>query len=160
MRRPLLPPRPRGLKRQRRSPRPQPADTRGWQALTFPARSVRALALSPAYATDRTIVAAGGDGIYRSTDGGARWAALDVGLDGHATTWAQVAFSPDFARDRTLFLNNEARIYRSTDGGAHWSATLEPFQLFTLAFSPAYARDRTIFAAGAPAGIYRSLDGG
>jgi len=146
------------------SPSPQPADTSGWQALTFPARSVRALALSPAYATDRTIVAAGGDGIYRSTDGGARWEALDAGLDGHATTWAQVAFSPDFARDRTLFLSNESRIYRSTDGGNHWVAVFADLDTDTtrtrLALSPAYAADQTIMAVNGSTSLYRSTDGG
>lgn len=49
-----------------------------WLALTsnLLASCINALAISPRFAQDRTVVAATENGVYRSTDGGQRWASL------------------------------------------------------------------------------------
>jgi uncharacterized repeat protein (TIGR01451 family) len=79
-----------------------------------------------------------GDGIYRSTDGGATWASalgdLPKGnfLEG-GTRFSLGLSHPAGAATATLYTGfdyfdlsdayHDARIYKSTDGGAHWTAT-------------------------------------
>ena len=78
-----------------------------------------ALALSPAFADDRTIVAAGlDDGITISRDGGTTWAAMNDAL-GDASAYG-VAISPRYATDRTLFAALSSGLFRSSDDGASW----------------------------------------
>lgn len=76
------------------------------------------LVLSPDFARDRTIVAAGlDDGITISRDGGERWAAANEGLA--ETTVYGVAIAPE---DGTLYAATASGIYRSGDGAASWRA--------------------------------------
>jgi uncharacterized repeat protein (TIGR01451 family) len=79
-----------------------------------------------------------GDGIYRSTDGGATWASalgdLPKGnfLEG-GTRFSLGLSHPAGAATATLYTGfdyfdlddtyHQSRIYKSTDGGAHWTAT-------------------------------------
>lgn len=79
-----------------------------------------------------------GDGIYRSTDGGATWASalgdLPKGnfLEG-GTRFALGLSHPAGAASATLYAGfdyfdladtyHESQLYRTTDGGAHWTAT-------------------------------------
>jgi hypothetical protein len=77
------------------------------------------LALSPAFVTDRTIVAASPeDGILRSTDGGRTWAAHNAGLADTAVL--KVAFSPRYSADQTLYAATGSGLYRSRDSVASW----------------------------------------
>ncbi len=84
------------------------------------------LAISPDYAADQTLFAAGYGALHRSTDGGATWQALNASAPNYS-----LAISPNFAADRTVWamyreiegsaMQPEAGIIRSTDGGASWS---------------------------------------
>jgi photosystem II stability/assembly factor-like uncharacterized protein len=77
------------------------------------------LALSPAFAEDRTLFAAGlEEGVTVSTDGGATWEARNEGLAD--TTVFAVSPSPDYARDRTVYAATASGLYRSRDGAASW----------------------------------------
>ncbi|MHB0858123.1 MAG: hypothetical protein ACYC5M_11210 [Anaerolineae bacterium] len=92
------------------------------------------LAISPSFAQDGTLLAAGNDGgascfgVWRSTDGGDSWRAVWDGLT-HLCV-AQLAFSPTYATDGTvvalsqytnLFAADTGVVaYRSTDHGSHW----------------------------------------
>jgi photosystem II stability/assembly factor-like uncharacterized protein len=92
------------------------------------ARLLVSLAVSPAFAADGTLVAAGlEEGISLSTDGGQTWQPSNKGLDD--TTVFGVAASPGFASDHTLFAATAAGVYRSRDAGQSWQlarATEQP----------------------------------
>ena len=135
-------------------------------AIPFVYRYVSALAISPDFATDRTVFAAVyNGGVFKSTDAGLTWTAMNNGLDNFRVQALEV--SPNFTVDQTLFVGTSdppgavGRTYRSTDGGGSWiklTTGFAPSRVEDFAFSPDYASDQTIFAA-AP-GITKSTDGG
>ena len=83
--------------------------------------NVSAMALSPDYTTDLTLFVGTFGGVFKSTDGGAYWSAVNAGLTNlyvHA-----LALSPDYASDRTLFAGTYSDgVFKATDGGTSWSA--------------------------------------
>ena len=86
---------------------------------------VRDLALSPQFARDGTLFAGLERGIYKSTDGGRSWLAVNTGLpqrpDGELAGVLALAISPDYAADQTIFAALvDHGVYKSTDGGASW----------------------------------------
>ena len=126
----------------------------------FGAHSVEALAFSPAFATDRTLIASVIDeGLQRSTDAGATWTPIGNGL--RLGFSPALALSPNFAADGTALVS-ERVVYRSTDGGDNWVATdLDLGPGGWLAFSPDFATDNTAFAGSQYNDVvYRSTDGG
>ena len=92
------------------------------------------LALSPDFATDRTMFAgifvgdSMGYGVYRSTDGGDTWQPTWSGLN-HLRVH-KITVSPDFATDHTVVAHCRYQnlvewtggqsLFRSTDGGQTW----------------------------------------
>jgi photosystem II stability/assembly factor-like uncharacterized protein len=95
---------------------------------------VTAIAVSPHYVTDTTLLATASwqeapsgpmhYGVYRSTDGGQHWALSNAGLpDGPL---GGIAFSPHFAFDQMAYVPVEDALYRSLDGGASWTAVGAP----------------------------------
>ena len=141
-------------------------------------RSIRALAVSPAFGTDSTVFAAGPDGVYKSVDAGATWVHSVDGLKNPRVL--ALAVSPAFASDSTVFAGTSVGLFRSTDGGTSWRQVKEGLTraaIVSLEVSPAFERDSTVFAGmlgqrtvgymgGAmphetpPGGIFRSTDGG
>lgn len=76
------------------------------------------LAISPAFARDRTLLAAG----QMSTDGGASWSPLP-----ETHVWRAVAFSPGYETDHTIWIGLDAQgttafsaLRKSTDSGQTW----------------------------------------
>jgi len=141
-----------------------------WSRTPGPAPA-RALAISPAFAADGTVMSDG----FISRDRGATWTALP-GADGWP--WHAAMFSPRYESDRTLWSGTIAvgsetepgreerqfGLFRSTDDGATWS----PIELSGLrrrgvsslaAASVTTAEDIRIFM-GSPGGLYTSTDGG
>jgi len=133
------------------------------------------IAISPAYATDKTVFAGTADGLRRSLDGGRSWQRLaGGGFDEHAYIEA-VAVSPEFEQDETLVVSVRGRgHYRSRDGGdsfseigadlatnnvllAHYVGMTPKFP--SIVFSPAFASDRTLYGFS-DTGLFRSVDGG
>ncbi|MFX1555481.1 MAG: hypothetical protein ACFFBV_16270, partial [Promethearchaeota archaeon] len=130
----------------------------------FGTRRVQALAFSPTFAADRTLIASVWDeGLHRSTDAGAMWTPIGSGLP--SGDLLALTLSPNFDADGTalLILDQNQTVYRSTDGGDNWVATdliLRPGDHW-LAFSPDFATDGTVFAGGKNDDeVYRSTDGG
>jgi photosystem II stability/assembly factor-like uncharacterized protein len=107
-----------------------------WQRVPLPATGkVEALALSPAFGSDRTVlVSVTGSGLYRSTDGGRRFTATGADLlagnhviaDFTNPTGSALQFSPGYATDHTVFGYASQDIVRSTDAGATWTVLRLP----------------------------------
>ena len=147
----------------------------GWArtSLRVEDHDVRPLAISPDFSHDHTIfVGVGFDwdwytgGVFRSTDDGTTWTAINNGL-----TYREVhalAVSPNYAKDHTLIVTVwNGGVYRSTDGGnswVDWNHDQTNRRLSALAFSPNYAQDATMFLGTwgeyVDGGVYRSTNGG
>lgn len=126
---------------------------------------VTELALSPGFATDRTLFIA-----VTLTDnllvGVSRDAGRSFRLVGTPLAAPDVrgfAFSPDFTRDGTAFAANpKSGVWRTQDGGLSWqpaSAGLGSLAVQGVACSPDFATDRRVLAA-TTAGAWVSHDGG
>ncbi len=140
-----------------------------WELIWQP-DAILAVALSPNFAADHTLLAAGDSNfIYRSADAGVTWQLSNTGIE----EWyiaRQFAFSPNFANDRVVFLAGYGALYRSTDGGATWEALFGAHSPhYGVAMSPAFAHDGIVLAAyreieGSDlfpeSGIFRTTDGG
>ena len=103
------------------------------------------------------------DGIFKSTDGGQTWTAINSGLVDPVTAIAPLdvaalAIDPDHAG--TLLAGTRfSEIFKTTDGGATWAAAnsgLTAGRIFSLAIDP--ATPAKIYA-GTPLGVFRSTDG-
>ena len=86
-----------------------------WSRSPGPERP-RTLAVSPAYATDRTVLCDG----YLSADGGATWQLLP-GADAHP--WSAAAFSPDYATDRGIWWGTDDVSLEQRYGLRRWRET-------------------------------------
>ncbi|MBN1221386.1 MAG: hypothetical protein JXM69_20855 [Anaerolineae bacterium] len=131
----------------------------------FDSQRVEAVAFSPAYATDQTLLASvWDDGLFRSTDAGITWTPSGSGLPSGVVPQV-LALSPHFDADGMALLvsNQDQTIYRSSDGGNNWTATDLTLQRGKqwLTFSPNFAADQLVFAGSQNDGVvYRSDDGG
>jgi len=133
----------------------------------YPQTIVRSIAVSPDYTTDGTIFAATqGGGIYRSSDGGSTWSAINTGLaDPTLTT---VVVSPDYENDQKLWTGSIEYINASSDQGNVWIPRKVDFpgQFFaalSLAVSPDFTQDKTLFTGNYGCGLfplYHSNDSG
>lgn len=102
--------------------------------------------------TDRLVLGAH-DGIYTSTDAGARWSPSGLGGE-DAMSFAAAAGS--------LWVAGHGLLKRSDDAGASWT-DVRPQGLPSRdvhAFAADPSDGRTLYAAVAQAGLYRSTDGG
>jgi photosystem II stability/assembly factor-like uncharacterized protein len=107
-----------------------------------------ALALSPRYATDRTIFVGSGDWLHKSTDGGATWASyplIAAGGFGEGFSISELAVSPAYGTDQTLFATGFGRAQRSTDGGITWQTLDSLGPSYELVISPNYVADGTVW---------------
>jgi len=122
---------------------------------------VSSVAVSPAFAEDRVVLAAIPGGIGRSVDGGETWRFVRLPLPAPLVT--VLVLSPAVASDGLAFAATlQDGVLRSEDGGASWTAWnsgLFTLSVQALACSPRFAVDGTIIA-GTSAGLYRSTNGG
>src|SRR5262245_29976335 len=99
-----------------------------------------------------------GEGMFRSTDGGAtfRRACEGMFVECHVR-----ALAADPREPRTLYLGSEMGLFKSTDGGDWWTelpAPLDGAQVWSILVLPA---DPDVILVGArPSRILRSDDGG
>jgi len=98
---------------------------------------VEGVAISPNYASDRTfLVSLRGQGLFKTTDGGASFAQVYNGdltlarLGNVPSAGVPIVFSPTFADDQTIFGfgGAEPEVFRSTDGGETWEVLDVPLQ--------------------------------
>jgi photosystem II stability/assembly factor-like uncharacterized protein len=99
-----------------------------------------------------------GEGMFRSTDGGATFRRACEGMFVECHVRALVAHPRD---PRTLYLGSETGLFKSTDGGDWWErlpAPLEGYEVWSILVLPS---DPDVILVGArPSRILRSADGG
>ena len=132
----------------------------------------QALALTRTFDTDATIFVGTEDaGIFRSTDGGGAWEALNEGLTDLCVN--ALALSPTFMLDATLFAATARGVHQSRDGGQTWRALDETGPALSVATPPTFTRvrpgpgepdlmemERTVLAGTAYQGVFRSTNQG
>lgn len=135
-----------------------------WQPsnLGVSSRPVLALALSPGFASDGTLlVGTAAEGVLRTTDGGATWSPANDGLEELSVT--SLASSPTFPADRRIWAIAGASLVESVTGGRTWApVTSLPTEIIPL--SLAIASDapagHAIAIGGADGALALSRDGG
>lgn len=135
-----------------------------WIPTTLNGPGIISIAMSPAFATDRTAFAASPtDGVFKSTDGGRTWTQVTL-PPGTTLQFGKVAISPSYASDQTVLASPVVNggIYKSTDGGATWAllngtATLRALD---IEFSPNYATDKSFFVGTVQKGLLKFTRGG
>ncbi|MEW6296455.1 MAG: hypothetical protein AB1671_01770 [Thermodesulfobacteriota bacterium] len=121
--------------------------------------TVWALAIDPVNPT--TLYAAtAGNGVFKSTDGGRRWTAINAGLaDLFVTTLALDPLAPS-----TIYAGTWGAVFKSVDGGAHWTRASLNFlgSVTALVIDPTapHVLYATTEAFGQSTAIFKSTDGG
>jgi photosystem II stability/assembly factor-like uncharacterized protein len=122
---------------------------------------VPAVALSPNYRDDHTMLAGAAGGILRSADSGVTWARANTPLPDPFVS--SLAFSPSFAQDGFVFAGTvEDGVLQSKDIGINWASWnfhLIDLSILSLAISPDFDKDCTLYA-GTPTGIFTSQNAG
>lgn len=86
--------------------------------------NVLCLAVSPAFAEDRTLFVGVQSGLFRSANGGLSWQEIDLGI-GYGAVLC-LALSSYFAEDGLIYAGLEdGGLLRSTDGGYTWQRVSE-----------------------------------
>jgi len=131
------------------------ASSAGMETIDY-ASALHDVAFSPEFATDQTVFAATGGGLFRSADGGATWTLVD-GLTGAFINMVyDVAVAPDFGSSgHMMALGGGLSV--SQDGGQTWDVVAQSIGLPT--YSPNFAADQTVFGGG-NGGVYKSVDQG
>lgn len=124
---------------------------------------VDAIAISPDFATDRTLFVGGREaGVSRSTDGGETWESLPF-WSAQPPSIAALAISPLFSEDHTVLAGtDDGTVYKTVNRGRTWHAVsrgLPGAAIFGLTIGPGADDDSTVFAA-TTAGLYRGDHGG
>lgn len=125
------------------------------------------LVISPNYEHDQTLFAGSpnGEGLFKTTDGGATWQKLTGTAYGGDGPVIALAISPDYAEDETVLVSFKGKgLYKTEDGGLTFADAGQSLRdqnqaIELIDFSPVYESDRTIYAASDEA-IFQSTDGG
>jgi photosystem II stability/assembly factor-like uncharacterized protein len=114
--------------------------------------TVHAIALSPAYAADRTLFIGRASSVWKSTDGGAAWVEYSLVPEGESFDIFDLAISPNYAADQTLFASGYGPVRRSLDGGVTWQSMGGYAPAYEIVLSPNYAAD------GRAWGTFRAIE--
>ncbi|MFZ1978748.1 MAG: T9SS type A sorting domain-containing protein [Bacteroidota bacterium] len=102
-----------------------------------------------------------GGGVFRSTNNGTSWSAVNNGLK--ASPVFAFAVSPNGTGDKNLFAAGDSGVFLSTDHGTSWTAVnngLPKYSIHALAAYPNGAGGMNLFAGTNGSGIFRSTDNG
>jgi len=126
-----------------------------WNSVCDPAENSNIFAMAESPSSPQTLYVGSGNGIEKTTNGGAVWAA--AGLAGESIR--SLAVDPSDA-DQVYAINANGEFFRTSDGGANWESALDGLPLgapgasvFTLPGSPSIV----LVANG---GVFRSTDFG
>ncbi len=120
-----------------------------------------AVAVSPTFASDRTVFAGVHGAVLRSHDRGETWHYAELRTPPPVVTC--LAVSPAYEQDGIVFAGTlEDGVFRSADRGSRWAAWnfgLIDLGVLCLALSPVFSEDETL-VAGTETGLFRSTNGG
>ena len=120
------------------------------------ATAVQAVAIDPA-APSTVYAGTAGSGILKSSNGGATWSPINLGLSN--LTVQALAVHPNVAG--TVYAGTRGGVFGSTDGGAHWTALSAGLgNLDVLALAVDWSVNATIYAATNGGGIFKAINGG
>lgn len=98
------------------------------------------------------------DGMYRSTDGGGTWEAINAGLPTTAAVFRSVAIDP--TNSQRIFLGMQGQVYQSDDGGDNWrrvGGTLTTdYDVDRIAIDP--SNPSNVYAAVWGEGVYKLVE--
>lgn len=132
---------------------PASAGINEWTAIGPADGDIVALVVDPA--TPDLVYAALNGGVYKSTDGAARWSRTNTGLTN--TTMHALAIDP--ANPATIYAGSDDGVFKSTDGGSSWSLAntgMPSSPVEALIINP--TNPTTLFAGQDT--VYKSTDGG
>ena len=118
-------------------------------------RPMETVAVSPNHAVDRTVIAGGASGAWRSTDDGLSWYLTPL-------DFAEVnalAYSSNYASNSRVYAATRGGVFASNDGGDSWqpaSGDLDVLNVLDLAVGP----NDALWIATAEGGVYYSGDRG
>ncbi|MCA1644521.1 MAG: hypothetical protein LC797_03305 [Chloroflexi bacterium] len=123
-----------------------------------PADGIMAVAINPN--DEETLLAAGGSGVWQSTDAGASWARVSATLLGRSLAYDPLNASVVFATSA-----DNLRVLKSTDGGATWATSFSSSgkgRINSVRPDPNVAG--RVFASGSDSAglvqVFRSVDAG
>lgn len=122
----------------------------------LPVGYIRAIAMSPNYASDQTVFATVDySGVYKSTDGGDNWTIV-YSLN---TAFASIQVSPNYAIDQMVYVLMQNYMHYSTDGGTTWK--LGGLELNTYMNTLSIESTSPVFISsyGTPAGVFKGKNG-
>jgi photosystem II stability/assembly factor-like uncharacterized protein len=100
-------------------------------------------------------------GVYKTTDGGANWNAVNNGLPTEPFGYANVsALTIDPKNSATLYAGTYQGVFKTTNGGASWTAANSgpPENIASLAID--LLNPNTLYAGTWASGVYKSADAG
>lgn len=95
------------------------------------------------------VLYAGGDKLYRSTDGGAKWTSSTSSLYGFVRSFAVESAT-------IIYAGTDGGPYKSTDGGVTWAAVGSGFQARTYVVSESAGN---VYIGVFGKGVFKSTDG-
>lgn len=119
-------------------------------------RSTTAVAVDP---TNPLVAYAGANGLFKTTDGGNNWNALDTPLNDALVHTIVV----DHLTPSTIYAGSESGLFRSTDNGSTWTGlnnfgTPNVPQILSIAIDP--TTPATIYAGTLGHGLFKTTNGG
>ncbi len=138
-------------------------DVGPWTLIGPDGGDIRGIVISSNYGTDQTLfVGTYGGGVFKSTDGGLTWTAVNTGLSN--LNVFSLAISPNYSSDQTLFVGTlGGGVFKSTDRGITWTAVntgLGNLVVNSIGISPNYVSDQTLFAGTSGGGVFKTTSGG
>src|SRR5438093_10236584 len=99
------------------------------------------------------------DGVFKSTDGGGRWTAVNTGL----TNPGGISLAIDPQTPTTLYAAGWGGVFKSTDGGGNWTAAntglTTPTSIGVLAIDPQTPTTLYVEYRASGGGVYKRTDG-
>jgi hypothetical protein len=120
--------------------------------------------IDPITPTTLYIGTANNGGVFKSTDGGETWSAINIGFNvgrGTDTTLQILSMAIDPTRPDTLYVGTWSGVFKSTDGGRTWKSVntgLSATEVYALTVDP--FTPTTLYAGTRGNGVFRSTDGG
>jgi photosystem II stability/assembly factor-like uncharacterized protein len=118
-------------------------------------RGFSAFAIDPL--SPRSVYAGTGSGVFKTSDSGGNWRAVNAGLDDEEAQYVfDLAIDPQ--EPATIYVGTGSGVFKSTNGGSSWEETgLSKIAAIALLLNP---RNPQVVYAATDDGVFESSDGG